>query len=301
MRIRQVTSFGAGLGLFAAFAAACSAKPPAPYADVASFCDAKAQAECQVASTCLIVPDDCKAQRASLCNEDAVQATTTGSRARKYTQANAQACIDALNAAYGNGSTKVPYAQLVGTGSITDICERVFSGNASTNEPCESSYDCTGPLICAPVAPGVAADAGAGSFVCAPAVPVAEGQFCANPGSMCATDTYCAIPSTGPAYQCEPAKMDGQPCDPATAPCVSTERCEANTGVTGQTCMPRAIAGQACQTSGDCDPTAPYCDPYAMNRCTTGLSFASGADDCAAFMSGAGVTPGVPDAGTSGG
>jgi hypothetical protein len=303
MRIRQVVTVGAGVGLIAALAAACSSKPAAPFPDVATFCTAKAQAECQIASTCLIDPNDCQAQRASLCNTDAVEAMKSGTGTRQYTQANAQACIDAVNAAYGNNNTKVTYAQLVGPGSITDLCERVFSGNAGMSESCQSDYDCTGGFICAPAVPGAAglADAGVGSYLCEPPVAVAEGQLCSNPGSVCAVDTYCTIPATKLTYDCEPAKADGQPCDVTTEPCVSTERCESNVGVTGNTCMPRVSLGQSCVTSADCDPSAPYCDPYVGNLCTTGLSFASQAADCAAFKSGGAGAAEPPDAAASGG
>ena len=296
MRIRRVVEVGAGIMLVASLGVACAAKKSAPYPDVTSFCNAKAQAECQIAATCIVPETDCEAQRASLCNTDAESALATGTR--KYVQANAQPCIDALNSAYGNGSTKVSFAQLVGNGSITDTCERVFSGNSGMNEPCQTSYDCTDDFICAPVMPGTFADGGTGMFVCAHAVQVAAGQFCASPGSTCATDTYCAMPAAGGAYDCEPAKQQNQPCDPASAPCVSAQRCEAQSGVTGHTCEPRVTLGQPCQTSDDCDPTAPYCDPYNGNVCTPGLSFASGAPDCQAFKSQA-ATPvvGAGDAG----
>jgi hypothetical protein len=294
MRNRQVSGVGTVVGLALALVTACAAKKPAPFPDVASFCSSKAQAECQVASTCLIDTTDCEAQRASLCNTDAMQAMASGTR--KYTQANAQPCIDAVTSAYGNGHTSVTYAQLVGPGSLTDVCERVFSGNASMDEACQSSYDCTGSLVCAPAMPGTFADGGSGSLVCAPVVQVPEGQFCATPGSTCAADTYCALPATGSAYECQPAMTIGQPCS-STAPCVSTARCETSSGVTGQTCAARAKLGEACQTSEDCDPSAPYCDPYLSNRCTTGLSFASGAPDCMAFTSAASAAPAVADDG----
>jgi hypothetical protein len=278
----------------AALAAGCAAKKPAPYPDVQSFCDAKAQAECQIATTCLVDPSECQAQRASVCNADAETATVHGTGSRKYTQANAQACIDAVNAAYGGGNTQVSFAKLFGQGSITDTCERVFAGNSSMNQPCESSYDCTGSLICAPVSPGSApADGGVGPSVCAPIVTVQEHGFCSTPGSTCATDLYCAVPTAGSAAECVPAQMESQPCDPVTLPCVSTQRCQA-TGATGQTCEPRAKLGQPCQTNGDCVPDTPYCDPY-LGKCTPGQSFASGAADCAGFR----ATGAVPTVSTS--
>ncbi len=292
MRIRPVVGVGAGVVLVAALGGACASKKSDPYPDVTSFCNAKAKAECQIATTCLVDESVCEVQRASLCNNDAASAMASGTR--KYVESNVQPCIDKLNAAYGNGNTKVSYAQLVGDDSILDACERVFSGNAGMNDACQTSYDCTDGFICAPELPGASADGGTGPFVCAHSVTVAPGQFCSTPGSTCMTDTYCAMPPMGGAYDCEPAKQQNQPCDPVSAPCVSAQRCEAQSGATGQTCEPRVTLGQACQTSDDCDPSAPYCDPYG-NLCTMGQSFAAGASDCQAFKSTA-ATPVVSGA-----
>lgn len=294
MRVRQVVGVGAGVGLIAALVVGCAAKKSAPYPDVESFCNAKAQAECQIATTCLIDANACQAQRASVCNADADAATANGTGMRKYTQANAQKCIDDLDSAYGGGSMQVTFAQL---GTITNDCERVFAGNSSMNQPCESSYDCTGDLICAPVTPGTTtADGGMGPSVCAPSVTIDMGMFCSTPGDTCATDLYCSTPAAGSASTCLPAKGQGEACDPATKPCVSSQRCQA-IGATGQTCEPRSTLGQACKTNGDCVPDAPYCDPYA-GKCTKGQSFATGAEDCAEFMAtGAMPTVSVSDAG----
>jgi hypothetical protein len=283
MQTRAITGIVVAAGLLAL--GACSPKDQDPYPDVPTFCNAKAQAECQVATTCAIDVDDCQALRSSLCN---MEATAALSGTRKYIQANAPACIAAIDTAYGNGSRDVPYAQLVGPGSISDVCARVFSGNAAINDPCGSPYDCTGGNVCAPaLASGIAPDGGAAPRFCAAPVAKSEGDFCGNPGEQCATDTYCALPPTGGGYRCALANEQGQPCDPITAPCVSTQRCEAETGVTDHTCEPRVEANQPCLTSDDCLPSAPYCDPYVGNICTTGLSFATHAPDCDAFKSAA--------------
>jgi hypothetical protein len=269
-----------------AFAAACSAKASQPFPDVQSFCNAKAKAECQVAMTCGIDVADCEVQRVSLCNLEAMTAETSGSRTRHYSPANAADCITTVGNAYGK--TQIPFSQLVGSGSLSDICQRVFTGDAAVNDPCETSYDCAKDLVCAPVTPGSA------TTVCAAAVNKSQGDFCQDPGSICPPDTYCAMPPTGGGYQCLPAKQQGQPCDAATAPCVSTQRCEAGAGATGFTCEPRVAAAQPCATNDDCAPDAPYCDPYVGNLCTKGLSFATLAPDCNGFKSGG---PIVVDAG----
>jgi hypothetical protein len=288
--MRIASLIGAGLAVVAA--AGCSAKSPAPFPDVASFCQARAAAECQIASTCGIDPDECKTVRVSQCNADATAAMTTGTR--EYVQANAQACIDVLNAsnAYGGGSSKILFAQLKGKGSIEDVCGRVFSGKAAVNAACTTSYDCTGGNICSPVHPGT-------TLVCAPETDKQMGDFCGDPGSTCAEDTYCTMPATGGGYQCVAAKQEGQPCD-ANTPCVSTERCGLG-GATGQTCEPRVGANKACSSDDDCVPTAPYCDPFVGMTCAPGLSFANGAPDCSGYRSGGVPVVTVADSGPQGG
>ncbi len=275
MRIPSLIGTGLALVIVGATTGACSLKSSAPYPDVTSFCKARATAECQVASTCGVDPDECQTVRVSVCNDDATGAMASGTR--EYVQGNAQACIDLLNASnvYGGGNSKILFAQLEGKGSIADVCGRVFSGQAATNASCKTDYDCANGNICSPVQPGSAA------LVCAPQVSKDMGAFCSDPGSTCIADTYCTMPSQGGGFQCVAAKQDGQACD-ATTPCVSTERC-APAGATGQTCEARVGANKSCASNDDCQPTAPYCDPFVGNTCATGLSFANGAPDCSSY------------------
>jgi hypothetical protein len=274
MRIRSSIGVAA---VAAVLVTGCSAKSSAPYPDVTSFCTAKAQAECQISATCgFPSPTDCETARAALCNTDANEAATTGSRTRKYTQANAPKCVDAINSVFGNNASKVSYAQLVGPGSVTDFCERVFSGTTAFNQPCQSSYDCADSADeCVPVSPGLT------SLICAPPTKVGPGDLCQNAGDVCTDDTYCA-PSATVAATCAPSMQEGQSCE--TAPCVSAQRCE--TLGSGPTCEPRVEAAGSCATSDDCAPGAPYCDPYVNNKCELGLSFATEAPDCIGFAAG---------------
>jgi hypothetical protein len=265
-------------GLFGASVWACTVTTASsPYPDVQSFCAAKAKAECQITSVCLNDTAGCQTTRVTVCLQDASQAT--GSGTRTYSADLASACINLVNQAYGNGNSKIAYSQLVGTGSITDTCARVFAGKVDKNQPCQSDYDCSGTRVCAPVA------AGSTQRVCADPEPKNEGDFCADPGSTCATDTYCAVQDAG-APQCVPAVTAG-PCS-ETVPCVSANRCVAGL------CEARAGLGQACSTDGDCVPSAPFCDPYIGGKCSTGLTFAAQAPDCNGYQ------PSAADAGSSG-
>ncbi len=252
-----------------------------PYPDVASFCAAKAKAECQVSLVCAIDASACASYRAGLCVQDAASATASGTRT--YDPGNVQPCLDALNAAYGNTNSKILFAALFGPGSITDKCERVFAGIAVQDKPCVTDYDCSGELICSPATFGSAQE------VCAPAVSKNLGDFCSDPGSMCPVDAYCA--NTGAAPECQPSAAAGMACSVAP-PCVSMDRC------IGGFCAIRASAGQACTTNDDCAPESPYCDPNAGNICTIGLTFAAGAFDCHAYLPGGIAAPGG-DSGTA--
>lgn len=268
------------VGLLGASMAACSGTAAPPYPDVASFCAAKAQAECAVAPTCAISPATCKDVRTQVCTAEANQALADGTR--HYNTDNAVTCINKVSSIYTANTTRIPYATLYGLGSLDDICERVFQGSAANNSSCSSNYDCTNNEICSPVTPGSAQN------VCAAAVQVTVNGFCANPGSVCAAGSYCAA-TPGSAAECQAGAQSGQSCVASDA-CGPSLRCS-SAGL----CVAQAGPGEACAQDSDCSSTAPYCDPYASNICTVGLTFATGADDCSAFTQ---VSTPIPDAGS---
>lgn len=266
--------FLTGVGLVSA----CSSSSSKPFPDVASFCVAKAKEECQIAPTCAVDTAACQTVRAAKCNAEATAATTGGTRS--YNADNAQPCLDAVHSVYGAG--KVLLKDLVDDGSMGDRCERVFEGKSDKNKPCTSNYDCINGRICSPVQPGVS------QHVCADKVSKKSGDFCADPGSSCESGSYCAQ-ATGSAAQCTAEAQTGQPCS-ATIPCNESLRCQSGT------CAARQTQGQGCSSNSDCAPIAGYCDPYAGNICTIGLTFATGASDCKGFAAG---TPPTNDAGTA--
>jgi hypothetical protein len=282
MRSRPIKGLAAAVLPLLAWS--CTTTPTPPYPDAASFCVAKAKAICQASAICAADVTACETHQVTACDAEAAAATASG--VRKYSTDNAPGCIDALNAAFGGNASQVPFAQLVGPGTLTDKCDRVFVGNAGTNQSCASDDDCTNKLICAPAQPGAVAT----SFVCAAPVPKNATDFCAEPGAECPMDTYCAQPPTGGAVECIPSAQPGQACT-ATAPCVSAQRC--SNGL----CVDRATGGAPCSTNDDCAAIDPYCDVYAGSICTIGLTFATGALDCKGFLLGMITSPAGDDAG----
>jgi hypothetical protein len=279
MRIRFFA--GLALGAFGILAIACTNKVTPAYPDTTSFCAGKAKAICQVADLCAIDAPTCQAYQDGLCNQAAQQAMASGTR--NYNADNAKACIDAVTAAYGNGASKVEYMLL---SDLATKCDRVFTGNAPSHASCTSDYYCANDLICSPTAPDVT------TRVCATPTQVAANDFCSNPGSVCATDTYCAKQASNGLWLCSPAAATGAACGDAT-PCVSSQRC------VSAVCQPRATGSGNCASDGDCAPAFPYCDTYAGSICTIGLTFATGAPDCKGIAGLSGPVT-TPDAGAGG-
>jgi hypothetical protein len=282
-----------GFGLVtAALGTACSSTQPTPNADVTTFCANKAQAECQIAtSPCVIPTATCLSVREEVCQQEAAAATADGTRS--YYQPNAQACLSKVQSSYSGsngGASTIPFSDLYGTGSIDDLCNRVFQGKSGNNMSCTTNYDCTNGNVCT-------IEGTSGTGLCGPATPVAAGGFCGEPGQECATGTYCQASSTGGAATCAARPTLGAACNDVTSPCLETLRCLdgqcAARETTGGVCNPTRVAGDP---NADCDPTtAPLCDtsdPAAGYVCTAGLSFARGADDCTAYSTVPGSSPG---------
>jgi hypothetical protein len=250
----------------------CTAANHPLYPDLGSFCTAKAKAICQIAGLCGIDSPTCKAYQYQQC---AVAGQQSGTR--MFSPDNAKICVDAENAAFANALNvgKIPFNQLVGPGSINDKCTRVFTGNAMSLKTCMTDQDCTGDLACVRASPGFT------TLVCATPTQKALGDPCQNPGDQCDPDSYCKM--QGALWVCSKASGPGEACSDGV-PCVSSQHCVA------QTCSPRAVAGGSCLTDSDCGSDAPYCDPFYNHRCTIGLTFATGSDDCLGIV---GMAPGA--------
>jgi hypothetical protein len=278
MRIRLVVGFA--LAAFGASTLACSSSSN-PYADVSEYCSAYAKAICQISSTCQFDPSACETYQTAQCNEQATQATAAGTRT--YTPGNVSACINALNAAYGNNATSVSASALT---SINTVCAQVFVGSAGEGASCTSNFDCTvSGDICAS-APGISGQ------TCAKPTPKQLNDVCADPGDQCPSDAYCAAQNG--TSKCVPAQADGATCS-ATEPCVGTDYCNAS-GI----CAPLAPQGQPCTTTANCSEGL-ICDTYTSSTvgtaCVTALTFARGSVDCEGIE---GLSTGGSSGGSSG-
>lgn len=292
MRIRLIA--GLGLGALGTIATACSSSSSGnnnPYPDVQHFCAAVAKAECQEATNCTVDESQCETWREHQCNSGIiiVPLSPSDTLSRQYTPGNAQACINALNSAFGCGNNciQIKYDDLFKSGGLVDTCEAVFQGNAGNGSGCTTNYDCTqSGEVCAAV-PGQQA-------ACATPTMKQLGSACADPGDTCGSDNYCSNASGSP--KCVASETTGGPCK-ANDECVSTDHC-----VNGA-CTALALSGGACSTNADCDPSVPLCDPD-VDKCATSLGFLNGSFDCTGFLLGQGLPDGggpvVNDAGGGG-
>jgi hypothetical protein len=251
----------AGLGVSGG---GCSS-PANPYPNTDSFCNAWATTVCKIGSVCQFDANSCQTYQATQCQRTVQTDLAAG---RRYNQNNVQACIDALNAAYGSNNTTVQASDIA---SYTATCDKVFGATAGHHAACTVDSDCsTSGDVCAG-APGVAP-------TCVTPTPKLGGDVCADPGDVCPTSYYCA-PQMGTS-KCVSAASTGQSCS-ATVPCGGGLHC-----VNGS-CQALAGMSDGCSTTADCSqtPTPLYCDVFTdsiapVPICVTALSFARGSVDC---------------------
>jgi hypothetical protein len=241
----------------------------------ASFCMRKAEAECQVSERCVSDKTMCLAERMTMCTQFAAAAKAGGKRV--FTPGNVDACVNKTTSVYAKTAAITPQE----LADMLDLCNYVFQGDGETlTDPCDVKYDCAGKVIC---------DKG----FCATTMTKGADQPCSDPGAVCSTGNYCTMNSAS-LLVCTAKAMTGATCS-ATTPCLEALRCSAGT------CTDRVAASMPCTSNDDCATAAPYCDPSAGNRCTTGLLFAPLSPSCADYggTTGAGGSGGGA-AGTTG-
>jgi hypothetical protein len=251
---------------------ACGGGGSAPLSED-DFCSQKADKECIVTDLCSSDKDDCKAARKTACLSWVASIKAVPNTPREFVPANIGACINKTDSVYKK--TVIKPADLA---DMDDVCNYVFQGDVKKDEACTTKYDCQGKVIC---------DKG----FCADKSVKGKDAQCSDLGAVCGTGQYCA--DVPPTKRCTDKAKTGETCS-ATVPCVEADYCAAD----GK-CALLLESGDACTASSDCGGAAPYCNPYAGNECSNGLTFATHSPSCAPF----GDTDAAPTggAGTGGG
>jgi len=244
---------------------ACTTQPADP-GTVLDFCQAVAQARCQVASACSVDQVSCQQFQYAYCAQQAQNLTHAAKR--QYDPTAGQACVQDLQVAfaYSGGPATVAFNVSFGQLQAMDnACERAYAGLVPQGDACAIDYDCAAGLSCTASSPG------GHPAVCEPVQTVMTGQSCSALGAQCVAGNYCSDESGQ--WQCTPGADVGQPCA-ADAYCLGSQTC------VNHVCPMLGAAGASCVTDGDCSSSAPYCDPYT-STCAQGLAFQPGSADCA--------------------
>src|SRR6266498_480235 len=265
MTRRTLAQLAAIAGLLAGCGGGGSSKPLTE----SDFCSQKADAECQVTDQCVTEKDACKAKRMTTCTAFVAQAKASGKRV--FVPGNIGNCINKTKNVYAK-TTEITPSEMA---DVNDACNYVFQGDGEVNvDMCDVKYDCKDKVIC---------DKG----FCAMSKNVTT--TCGNPGDICPTGQYCAANASN-IMVCMPKGASGDTCS-ATAPCTEDLRCAESK------CTERVGMAGACTSNDDCSSVAPFCDPYAGNKCDKGLSFSAGSTSCGDF----GGTSSTGTAGNGGG
>ncbi|HSZ80995.1 MAG TPA: hypothetical protein VLA14_01875 [Polyangia bacterium] len=242
---------------------------------VDDFCTQKAAAECGVASLCAVSATDCETVRKAACTSFVA---TVNIAPRVFVPGNVAACVSKTKSVYAEALIKPADLD-----AVVDICNFVFQGPAAELAACTTKYDCKNEKdLC---------DKGH----CATQTNVAANAQCANFGQVCPTTQYCS--TVAAAMMCVAKGALGAACD-ATTPCDATKMLTC--GAAGM-CVMQSASGGACTTDADCLAAAPYCNPYAGNRCGAGLTFSAGSASCSAYGGTASATGTAGATGTTDG
>jgi len=272
-RLSTKVFFGLVVSIVVPTLSACGGGSSTPLT-VSDFCTQKAQAECQgVAGLCSITLMECETARMAVCESFV---TTVNVLPRVFVPGNVAACVSKTKSVYAESLIKPTDLD-----AVADVCNYVFQGAAvEVSGTCTTKYDCKNSKdIC---------DKGQ----CAALTTVAANAQCANFGQVCPAAQYCK--TAGAAMTCVAKGILNAPCDAAT-PCDATKMLTCTAGM----CAMQVASGGACTADADCLAAAPYCNPYAGNKCGTGLTFSAGSASCAAF-SGTATGTGGAGGGTAG-
>ncbi len=237
MKTRMLFWFAVGLFV------ACSGSEEGPgtesdsLATPGTFCKAWAKAACNTSVVDYCDPgagsaDGCLQSQEEFCRD----LLPTG-----YNSKYAQACIDAVKAAYTDADLTSEELGIIL--NLDAPCDRLIKGAGNAGDTCLSSTDCNTleDLRCI-----VKGDATSGT--CQIPTPVGGGQKCSGADQVCADGFYCD------GSNCLAYKDVGDVCS-FDAECAPEQRCEieaTDAGTDSGTCVTRKTTGSDCIADAEC-------------------------------------------------
>jgi len=232
------------------------------YPDVAAFCNGIANAQCSKT-----LGDACNIDTAACIptvQNDCIQGKgeiTFGRTVSYYNAKKADACVDAVKAAYGDA--KVEAAEFV---TINKACDAAFSAGNAAGFACKVDADCDldAGLSC------YLTEVGKGT--CQPAGTIGKGDDCGG-GGRCQADLYCSPNDK----ICASGKKEGSPCMPVVQPCENSLLCD------NGTCVAKKGKGEACDANEKC--ASSFCARISASsrQCFDALQYGAGSTLCSSF------------------
>lgn len=268
-RVGKVVRLAAIASLLVTGCAASGTEPSPPPAvssllDVASYCQARAKAECNalVVSKCGATDATaCETARTTVCKKGVPQGTV-------YVAAHASKCIDLVTSVYADAVITLDE----NTALARDCGTSLFSGPGAARSPCNGPYDCSSrdELTCIFAL-------GATTGKCLTPTPVAAAASCADESNQCPDAFFC----DGPSKTCQRTAIDGESCSPTAKPCGPGLTCP---GSFFTSCRPKQPKGHACLgddvcADGICDKAASATEGNCTDRITLSTLDAA----CASF------------------
>jgi hypothetical protein len=239
---------------------------PASYADVQSFCQAYAQAQCSQ-----VVVSACGVMDVTTCATTAAQACVTNQpQGTTYVEANAAACIALVTSTYS--STTITEAQLA---ALATTCgTQMFSGPGAARAPCQTDYDCSSMAGLSCVVPF-----GQTAGNCYVPTVAQPGESCAEQFDVCTDGFYCD-PMT---QACTVDAPVGASCSPGYNQCGDGLSCSG--GGPFATCAAASPDGYPCGLDTDC--VGGMCDKaasQAQGTCASQITLSPLDASCASFI-----------------
>lgn len=203
-----------------------------PYSTVTKLCAAWAERACNDT-----VVSACAAENSDACRSAQAEACAARLPSFQYSSTGADACLDAVEAAFADGRLDaVERAIVQGLGTPCDLFE---PGDGETDALCQDDRGCNkeAGLSCV-------RKPGQRNGTCQVAEIVKGGFPCAEPHQLCEAGFYC-----DGANCIARVATAGAACS-ASKPCASELKCAGEAG--SETCVTKLDNGQTCAADGDC-------------------------------------------------
>jgi hypothetical protein len=218
------------------FVSACGKDEPHRLSSADAFCEEWGKRACNTT-----VVANCSAPDEESCIDEQQRFCLTLVAERKYSEAGATECLQAVERAFADGALEGDEMAVVL--ELGPPCDRVQSGDTPSGGRCTKNSDCN-------IEEGFECvlrltESGEPSGTCQIASYVGGGDRCKNDDVVCAEGFYCD------GENCNRMSAEGEECS-VVEPCAEELECVIEEGESEGSCEPRARVGRACEDDSDC-------------------------------------------------